>query len=124
MKSFFFKFLFSCVILLLSYSLVQAYQKNSKPFDLKCEHLVQPIGVDEAHPRFSWMMDDSRRGAKQTAYRLYLSKDSLKVNKRKGDLWDTKKVNTAANLVKYNGAELHHLPNIIGLLNYGIRMGI
>lgn len=75
----------------------------AKPVGLKCEYLVNPIGIDAAHPRLSWRMVDERTGARQTAYLLYLSTDSLDM--KKGLVWQSAKVNGAC-LVTYAGKAL------------------
>lgn len=80
--------------------------KLAAPHELLCEHLERPIGVDEASPRLSWKLMDSRQGAKQTAYRLYVGKDSLAVIQRKADAWDTKKIDSDISLQRYQGATL------------------
>ncbi|EIP99815.1 alpha-L-rhamnosidase [Opitutaceae bacterium TAV1] len=41
--------------------------------DFRCEFLSNPLGLDEAAPRFSWKLADSRTGARQTAYRLQVA---------------------------------------------------
>lgn len=79
---------------------------GQKPAELKCEYLVAPLGIDQPAPRLSWKMDDRRQGAKQTAYRIIIGKDSLAVSQNKGDVWDTGKIPTDLNLVKYAGKEL------------------
>ncbi|MBL8765065.1 MAG: family 78 glycoside hydrolase catalytic domain [Phycisphaerae bacterium] len=38
--------------------------------DVYTEHLVDPEGIDEPHPRFTWELSDDRRGARQSAYRI------------------------------------------------------
>lgn len=104
MKSNVFK-LFSLGILLLPFGAI-ADDKVAAPYALMCEHLERPLGVDVASPRLSWKLQDARRGAKQTAYRLYVGKDSLAVVQKKGDAWDTQKVNTDNSLLRYQGAAL------------------
>ncbi|HEX6685029.1 MAG TPA: family 78 glycoside hydrolase catalytic domain [Candidatus Limnocylindrales bacterium] len=39
-------------------------------YGLQTEQRHEPLGIDEAHPRFSWKLDSDRRGAAQSAYRL------------------------------------------------------
>lgn len=97
--------LFSLCVLLIPAGL-KAETQLPAPYALQCEHLEGPIGVDEMHPRLSWKLRDARQGAKQTAYRLLVGKDSLSVVQRKGDAWDTKKVNADESLVRYQGAAL------------------
>lgn len=38
--------------------------------DLLCEYLVNPVGVDETSPRFSWKLRATRRNVLQTAYEI------------------------------------------------------
>ena len=50
MKHLFIYFLFA-----LLYNL--SYRENVvAPVNLRCEYLADPLGVDESHPRFSWML--------------------------------------------------------------------
>src|SRR5215475_13583961 len=37
------------------------------PVSLRCEYLFSPLGLDEPHPRFTWRVESSERGEKQTA---------------------------------------------------------
>ena len=37
---------------------------------LRCEHLENPVGLDESTPRFSWQLRDPRTGARQSAYEI------------------------------------------------------
>ena len=73
---------------------------------MRCEYLTDPIGVDAANPRLSWMMTDSSRGAAQTAYRVFVGKDSSAVSRLAGTAWDSKKRTATANLVAYQGSQL------------------
>ena len=36
----------------------------------RCEGMTEPLGIDITHPRLSWQLQDSRRGARQTAYEV------------------------------------------------------
>lgn len=81
-------------------------QPAFKIADLQCEHLATPLGIDADQPRLSWKMEDTRQGAKQTAFQLFVDTDSAELNKQKGDEWLTGKINSAAQLVIYNGKPL------------------
>lgn len=35
--------------------------------NLKCEYLVNPLGIDEPKPRLSWTLESDQRGQKQIA---------------------------------------------------------
>ena len=53
---------------LIAGSLVAPYgHEIVSPGGLQCEHLVNPIGIDVPKPRLSWLLSDTRQGAKQTA---------------------------------------------------------
>ncbi|MBP3679263.1 MAG: hypothetical protein J6I70_02990, partial [Bacteroidaceae bacterium] len=45
------------------------------PSNLLCDYLVNPLGVDNPHPRLSWRIQDTRQGARQTAYQLWVGTD-------------------------------------------------
>src|SRR5688500_12842896 len=60
-------------------------QSSCAPVTLECEYLVAPIGIDAALPRLSWRLDDSRVGAKQTAYRIFVGTDSIAVSRGTGN---------------------------------------
>lgn len=47
------------------------------------------------------MLNDTRQGARQTAYQLLVSTDSLKVNDEKGDIWNSGKKESDEILVTY-----------------------
>ncbi|MCK7557540.1 hypothetical protein MKQ70_22070 [Chitinophaga sedimenti] len=72
------------------------------PVGLKCEYLVNPIGLDAAQPRFTWKVNDDRPGALQTAYKLSVYNDAAGKSLR----WESGKVNAAAVLASYEGESL------------------
>ena len=75
---------FLCTALALSVLPFASAQKQDtcKPINLICDHLVKPLGIDNPSPRLSWMLDDSRKGARQTAYQIVVGCDSLEVMER------------------------------------------
>ena len=70
---------------------------------LKCEYRVNPLGIDVAKPRLSWMLvstDPKARGVKQSAYRIVVTSDE-------GELWDSGKVGSEESVhVVYGGKPL------------------
>ncbi len=77
------------------------------PQGLRTEYQVNPIGIDVVQPRLSWELNDTRRGAVQTAYQVLVadSKEALKSDR--GDLWDSGKVaSDQSHLVAYAGTPL------------------
>lgn len=81
-------------------------QKECLPIELNCEHLVNPLGVDKSNPRLSWRLADKRQGAKQSAYQILVSSDSLALVKNKANSWNSGKQLSSAMLIHYNGTGL------------------
>jgi len=57
-------------------------------------------------PRLSWRLEDSRKGAVQTAYRVIVGKNRDAVASGTGDAWDTGEVAGGDMLVRYSGKPL------------------
>src|SRR5215212_8678183 len=53
--------------------------------DLRCEYLVDPLGVDTPAPRLSWALRAGERGQRQTAYEIVATVEGATV-------WATGKV--------------------------------
>jgi alpha-L-rhamnosidase len=80
---------------------------GSKPAELKCESLVQPIGVDSERPRLSWRLHDPRTGAKQTAYRVLVASQGRLLDSGKPDVWDSGRISSDQSVdIPYGGAPL------------------
>ena len=75
--------------------------------NLRCELLNNPQGIDVVHPALSWMQNDDRRGAAQSAYRILVASSPALLAEDNGDLWDSAKVaSDQSALVEYAGATL------------------
>jgi alpha-L-rhamnosidase len=60
--------------------------------DLRTEGVVQPLGVEEELPRFSWRYEGSTnadRGFRQVACRVIVSSSPEKLKEDVGDMWDS-----------------------------------
>ncbi len=74
------------------------------PVHLHVDNLTRPLGIDDATPRFSWQLNDSAPGARQTAYRLLVATRTDLLTDGSADVWDSGKVTSAQSLnVKYAG---------------------
>lgn len=73
---------------------------------LRCEYLVNPLGIDAVAPRLSWQLADSRPGAQQLAYSIRIGTDSLALSQGKPDQWNSGKRVSASQLVYYSGPGL------------------
>lgn len=60
--------------------------------DLRCEYLKDPLGIDAASPRLSWIVASSRRGETQTAYQILAASSAERLAQNSGDLWDSGQV--------------------------------
>jgi len=71
---------------------------------LRCEYLDNPLGIDVRAPRLSWQLDSGERGQRQTAYRILAASSPALLQRGRGDLWDSGKVETDQSLhVPYGG---------------------
>ena len=59
------------------------------PTALRCEYLVNPVGIDVANPRLYWFPGHTERGARQTAYQVLVGTTP---DLGTPDQWDTGKV--------------------------------
>ncbi len=62
------------------------------PTELRCEYLDEPLGIDEPHPRLSWIVSSTKRGADQSAYRVLVASTAERLAQDDADLWDSGKV--------------------------------
>jgi alpha-L-rhamnosidase len=70
------------------------------PTNLRCEYFTNPLAIDVPKPRLSWMVNDDRSGAKQTAYQIIVTSGGA-------TLWDSGKVQSDQSAhVVYQGSEL------------------
>lgn len=66
-------------------------EADMKAINLKCEYLVNPMGIDIQNPRLMWNCDG---GIKQTAFRIIAKSDGKIV-------WDSGKVNSSSMRAEY-----------------------
>lgn len=77
------------------------------PAHLRCEYAVDPVGIDAARPRLSWVLESRQRGERQTAYQVLVAGSEGNLKAGRGDLWDSGQVlsdETAS--IAYAGAAL------------------
>ncbi len=77
------------------------------PSLLRCEYQVDPLGIDAAAPRFSWIVLSPEHGQKQTAYQVLVSSNEERLGADEGDLWDSGKVESDETAcIVYSGQKL------------------
>ncbi|MDE3186384.1 MAG: family 78 glycoside hydrolase catalytic domain [Acidobacteriota bacterium] len=75
------------------------------PVELRVDNLKTPLGIDDMAPRFSWQLEDTARGARQTAYEVQVASRAELLAQDKADLWDSGRIESAQSLnVVYGGS--------------------
>ena len=81
--------------------------KGLSPSYLRCEYLIDPLGMDEPAPRLSWIVESGERAQRQTAYRILVSTNESSLKHDSGELWDSGKVASDDTIaVVYHGPPL------------------
>ncbi|MCX7047326.1 MAG: family 78 glycoside hydrolase catalytic domain [Candidatus Sumerlaeota bacterium] len=105
----------SAYFLLMGMTLFMAAQGASAaegpeaPAGLMCELLDQPelTVITDSRPEFGWIVNDSRRGATQSAWQILVASSRENAAKDAGDLWDSGKVASLQSInVEYAGKDL------------------
>jgi alpha-L-rhamnosidase len=74
---------------------------------LRCEYMENPLGIDTAAPRLSWVIQGGARGWMQSAYRIQVASSAALLSAGKADLWDSRRVSSGQTLgVRYAGKGL------------------
>ncbi|HEX3168002.1 MAG TPA: family 78 glycoside hydrolase catalytic domain [Chitinophagaceae bacterium] len=75
--------------------------------NLRCEMLVDPLGIDIREPRLSWQLNSGQRNVQQTAYEIIVSSSKEKLSKNEGDIWGSGKTNSSQSIhIRYAGKAL------------------
>ncbi len=75
---------------------------------LRCEMLVNPLGIDITTPRLSWEIASGQRNVKQESYQVMVASTKEKLAKGEGDLWNSGKVISGQSIqVMYEGKQLN-----------------
>lgn len=76
-------------------------------YDLRCENLNNPLGINTVTPHFSWKIKSDKNGTRQKAYQLMIASDISKLEKDNPDYWNSGKMNSSSSLlVPYQGEKL------------------
>jgi len=59
---------------------------------LRCEYLLNPLGIDVVKPRLSWIVESDERSQYQNAYRIIVASTKEGLDDNEEILWDTGKI--------------------------------
>ena len=77
------------------------------PTGLRCEYMVNPLGIDVASPRLFWTVQSDERGQSQSAYEIVVASSAKNLATNNGDLWDSGKVaSDETAFIRFAGKEL------------------
>jgi alpha-L-rhamnosidase len=94
------------ILALFLFSFLQA-DSQIRITNLRCEMLVNPLGIDIKEPRFSWQIESNTRGVKQTSYQLLVASSKEKLSRNEGDVWNSgKQISDQSIHIRYTGQPL------------------
>jgi alpha-L-rhamnosidase len=88
---------------------VRAMKSLMQPFDLQCEYMTDPLGIDVEIPRFSWKLSNPGhiRGQKQTGYQIMVASSRALLDQDRSDIWNSGRVDSSQSiLVPFAGGKL------------------
>lgn len=79
-------------------------QSPVRVYDLECEGQENPLGIDRLQPSLQWKIQDTRRGAAQTAWQIMVATSPGLLSGDQADLWDSGKVTSSQSVhIRYQG---------------------
>lgn len=86
---------------------ISANSSKLEVYNLTCNYLKNPMGVETPNPLFSWMLQSNEKGVRQIAYRIVAASSQGLFNTGMYDLWDSEKVESDRSIhVPYGGKPL------------------
>ena len=82
----------------------EAHGNPSGPAGLLVNGVSNPLAIDRDKARFTWMLTETVRGERQTAYQILVSSSAEQLAEGKADYWDSGKVDSVKSAsVEYAG---------------------
>lgn len=98
--------IYACLVLLFSLSGC-AGEEILNVYELKCENLQNPLGIDKTTPHLSWKVQSNKNGTKQKTFQILVASELSFLDEDKADLWNSGKIESSASiLVPYQGKTL------------------
>ncbi len=99
--------LYSLLTVLSLLAFLSCKQKDSQVYieNLKCEYLVNPVGLDTETPRFTWQIRSENQGDMQKACKIVIGTDLKNGKNEKGIVWNSEVIKSNTIPVIYNRHE-------------------
>lgn len=76
-------------------------------YDLQCENLSDPLGIDNTSPHLSWKIKSESNNTTQQAFQILAASEQSLLSEGKADLWDSGKTESTESVwVDYSGKSL------------------
>jgi alpha-L-rhamnosidase len=86
---------------------ITIHGQKLKVKNLRCEYLIDPIGIETKKPRFSWELEATYQDVLQGACRILIADDPAILGKNTGNIWDTRNIRSSQSIqVEYRGKDL------------------
>jgi alpha-L-rhamnosidase len=100
----------SIFLFLIGFLLLQSANSQLIAYDLQCELLSDPLGIDVTRPRLSWKIQSDQAGQRnvvQTAYHIMVASTPAKLEQDEADIWNSGIVNSSqSRFIEYGGKPL------------------
>lgn len=78
-----------------------------QPTLLRCEYLINPLGIDTRSPRLSWNFIATENNQVQSAYEIIVSDNLVDIQEGKANIWSTGKILSSQSIhIEYDGKAL------------------
>ena len=99
--------IFVIIVLSVVLSTTVSAAKSVEIKELRSEYFSNPLGINETHPRLSWILESNIENQIQSAYQVLVATSPSKLSEKKADLWNSQKLESDQSIqVKYAGMEL------------------
>ena len=84
-----------------------ANQTELEVIETRCESIIDPVGIDNPQPAFSWIVNSEKRGTRQAACQVIFADNEKDIRRNKGTLWDSGKITgDEKNAMFYHGPRI------------------
>ncbi len=99
------------LIILVAFTIESFSHKDARsqmiPVMLTTDYDCEPIGIQTDKPMFGWQFGSTKRGERQTAYQVLVAGSLTELNKDKGDLWNSGRIDSDQSYsIQYKGKPL------------------